>query len=58
MKSRKVLHHNKLIEEVIQQASSRFQPNISIIKRCIEYLIEKEYINRIEGESDKYQYIV
>jgi hypothetical protein len=56
MKSRKLLHHANLVQEVIEQSKSRFQPNLALIKRCIEFLIEKEYLKRIEGETDKYAY--
>jgi len=57
MKARKVLNHVKLVQEVIDQAKSRFTPHIPMIKKCVEGLIEKEYLTRIEGESDKYQYV-
>jgi len=57
MKARKVLNHVNLVQEVIDQAKIRFTPNIPMIKKCIESLIEKEYLTRIEGESDKYQYV-
>jgi hypothetical protein len=57
MKARKQLTHVNLVQEVIEQAKSRFQPNVQMIKKCIEHLIEKEYLTRIEGESDKYQYV-
>ena len=57
MKARKVLTHVNLVQEVLEQAKARFQPHIPMIKKCIEHLIEKEYLTRIEGESDKYQYV-
>jgi len=56
MKARKVLNHNNLIREVIEQARVRFQPNIQMIKKCIEQLIEKEYLQRVD-QSDKYSYV-
>jgi len=56
MKSRKVLHHANLVQEVIEQSKSRFQPNIALIKKCIEFLIEKDYLSRVEGQADKYAY--
>lgn len=57
MKARKVLSHVNLVQEVIQQAKSRFQPHVPMIKKCVEQLIEKEYLTRVEGENDKYQYV-
>jgi len=57
MKARKELTHGALISEVIQQASARFVPNIPMIKKCIETLIEKEYLRRIEGQANHYAYI-
>jgi len=54
MKSRQRLPHSELIQEVIAQTHSRFQPQISLIKQCIETLIEKEYMGRT-GEGD-YEY--
>ncbi|KYQ88157.1 cullin B [Tieghemostelium lacteum] len=57
MKARKTMNHVALIQEVIEHSRLRFQPNIPMIKKCIEQLIEKEYIQRAEGESDKYLYL-
>ncbi|EFA78583.1 cullin B [Heterostelium album PN500] len=57
MKARKSMNHVALIQEVIEHSRLRFQPHIPMIKKCIEQLIEKEYIQRVEGESDKYNYV-
>ncbi|KAK3587967.1 hypothetical protein CHS0354_014484 [Potamilus streckersoni] len=56
MKARKILKHNLLIQEVISQAKSRFFPNVSMIKKCIEALIDKQYIERTQN-SDEYSYV-
>ncbi len=57
MKSRKTLSHVNLIQEVIDQARMRFTPSIPMIKKCVEQLIEREYLARAEGESDRYAYL-
>eukprot|EP00088_Acartia_fossae_P025136 TRINITY_DN259_c0_g1_i1.p1 TRINITY_DN259_c0_g1~~TRINITY_DN259_c0_g1_i1.p1 ORF type:complete len:742 (+),score=174.52 TRINITY_DN259_c0_g1_i1:927-3152(+) len=57
MKSRKVLKHNALIQEVLSQSKSRFVPSISIIKKCIEMLIDKQYIERTANSTDEYSYM-
>ena len=57
MKTRKVLRHNALIQEVINQAKARFSPNVSMIKKCIEVLIDKEYLERSQNSSDEYSYL-
>uniref|UniRef100_A0A4W5MIV9 Cullin 2 n=1 Tax=Hucho hucho TaxID=62062 RepID=A0A4W5MIV9_9TELE len=57
MKARKVLRHNALIQEVINQSKARFNPSISMIKKCIEVLIDKQYIERSQSSSDEYSYV-
>lgn len=51
MKDRKRMSHNDLITEVTKQLSSRFNPAPAAIKKRIEALIEKEYLER--GEDRK-----
>lgn len=57
MKTRKVLKHNELVELVILQASERFRPNVAMIKKCVESLIEKQYLERMPNSADEYSYV-
>ncbi|KAL1502791.1 hypothetical protein ABEB36_007887 [Hypothenemus hampei] len=57
MKSRKVLKHNLLIQEVYAQSKVSFVPSIQLIKKCIESLIDKQYIERTPYSSEEYSYV-
>lgn len=57
MKSRKTLKHQALIQESIGQLASRFKPSVGDIKKAIETLIEKEYVQRQEGSRDVFEYL-
>ena len=54
-RQRKELTHQKLITEVIQQLTARFLPDINMVKKRIESLIEREYLERKE-DSDRPAY--
>ena len=57
MKARKMLHHNDLIAEVTKQLSVRFVPSPQFIKKRIEGLIEREYLEREENDRRMYTYV-
>jgi len=57
MKSRKSAKHNQLIQEVIGLTKNHFTPSILMIKKCIEILIEKQYLERKSGVADEYKYV-
>ena len=57
MKARKALSHNDLIAEVTKQLSIRFQPTPVFIKKRVESLIEREYLERSEAEHRVYMYV-
>jgi cullin 3 len=56
MKSRKKLEHKALINEVIMILAVRFSPKPAMIKKQIESLISREYLERCEGGSS-YNYL-
>ncbi|CAF4127860.1 unnamed protein product, partial [Rotaria sordida] len=57
MKQRKTLKQALLTEEVIHQLSSRFQPKIPVINKCIETLIEEQYLEHQSNENGVLHYL-
>lgn len=54
MKARRTLEHSNLVAEVTKQLASRFVPSPNTIKKRIESLIEREYLERTEGNRQVY----
>ncbi|KAL9096825.1 MAG: hypothetical protein Q9165_000789 [Trypethelium subeluteriae] len=54
MKSRKLITHAELVAEVIKATKSRGQLNVADIKKNIDRLIEKDYMEREENNSYSY----
>jgi cullin 1 len=57
MKSRKVVQHNALVTEVGTQLSHMFKPDLKLIKKRIEDLITREYIERDKDNANTYRYL-
>ncbi|KAK0491562.1 Cullin [Armillaria novae-zelandiae] len=57
MKARKTMKNQALIQEVISQISQRFAPKIPDIKKAVETLLEKEYMERVDGQKDTFAYV-
>jgi len=47
-----------LINETITQLSTQFKPDVSMIKKKIESLLEREYLERMENAAmPSYRYL-
>lgn len=57
MKSRKVLPHQHLVMEVVQQLSRMFKPDFKLIKKRIEDLIAREYLERDKDNPQLFKYL-
>ncbi|GAX18317.1 cullin 3 [Fistulifera solaris] len=57
MKARRRLDHNGLVAEVTKQLQVRFNPSPQFIKKRIESLIDREYLERAENEHRVYNYM-
>ncbi|CAJ2647921.1 unnamed protein product [Trifolium pratense] len=57
MKSRKQLDHNNIIAEVTKEVKSLFLPNPTEIKKRIESLIERDYLERDNIDNNLYRYL-
>ncbi|CAG8507229.1 15618_t:CDS:10 [Gigaspora margarita] len=57
MKIRKNMKFNDLVDEVIAKVSHRFKPKRPEIKKLIDELLEKEFIERMENCKDMFSYI-
>jgi cullin 3 len=58
MKSRKELPHAQLLQQTIEVLTSQFKPDVNMIKKRIESLIEREYLERMdEAPVPSYRYL-
>ncbi|RCI08529.1 hypothetical protein L249_8903 [Ophiocordyceps polyrhachis-furcata BCC 54312] len=51
MKARKRMKHTNLVSETINQIRARFVPKVGDIKKCIEILLDKEYLERLDDDE-------
>ena len=52
MKSRKTMKHQELVMETVNQLKDRFKVETTEIKKAISSLLDREYLERVEGQRD------
>eukprot|EP01018_Ginkgo_biloba_P011463 Gb_23722 [translate_table: standard] len=57
MKSRKVLAHPQLVTECVEQLGRMFKPDFKAIKKRIEDLITREYLERDKDYPNMFRYL-
>eukprot|EP00742_Colponemidia_sp_Colp-10_P006100 GILJ01006527.1.p1 GENE.GILJ01006527.1~~GILJ01006527.1.p1 ORF type:complete len:771 (+),score=137.34 GILJ01006527.1:897-3209(+) len=57
MKARKTLDHQGLVVTVTEQVLSHFKPDPKMIKKCVEDLIGREYLERSKEDPNVYNYL-
>ncbi|KAJ8767678.1 hypothetical protein K2173_018236 [Erythroxylum novogranatense] len=57
MKSRKVLNHQQLTLETVAQLRHMFKPDVKVIKKRIEDLITRDYLERDEDDPNVFRYL-
>ncbi|PWO00002.1 Cullin-domain-containing protein [Tilletiopsis washingtonensis] len=57
MKAKQTLPHNLLVQDVVGATKDRFAPDVKEIKARISSLIEREYMERVDGERGVYRYV-
>lgn len=55
-RARKELAHNLLITEAVNVLTGRFKPDVSMVKKRIEDLLARDYLERVE-DSDATQQV-
>jgi len=58
MKTRKELSHQLLVQEVMSQLQRNFTPPVTMVKKSLESLIDKEYLERVPDSAvNAYRYL-
>ena len=49
--------HAELVKELRVSLAPRLVPEPSLVRRCVEYLMDKEYVTRSESDREVYVYV-
>lgn len=51
MKARKRMTYQQLLMETVHHIRQRFVPPVQDIKKCVEILLDKEYLERLDDDE-------
>ena len=51
------MRHADLMKELSKSLAPRINPDPTLVRRCVEYLIDKEYVARHESDRELYVYV-
>ena len=54
MKSRRVLEYTELVKETVEQVQRWFVPQMPLLKKVVESLVDQEYIRRRDPKTLEY----
>ena len=57
LKAKKTVKHAELLQDIVAQIAARFTVDVAEIKKTFETLIDKEYMERVEGQRGVYRYL-
>ncbi len=57
MKTRRTLAYQLLVGDVMELAKARFAPTVPLVKRAIDDLLEKAYIERSDADKNVLLYV-
>uniref|UniRef100_A0A7I4DQ03 Cullin-1 n=1 Tax=Physcomitrium patens TaxID=3218 RepID=A0A7I4DQ03_PHYPA len=57
MKSRKMLPHQQLVLECVEQLGRMFKPDFKVIKKRVEDLIARDYLERDKDNPNMFKYV-
>lgn len=58
IRQRKELSHAELVSETLAQLASQFKPDVGLVKKKVEMLIDREYLERVdEAAVPSYRYL-
>ncbi|KZV88037.1 Cullin-domain-containing protein [Exidia glandulosa HHB12029] len=57
MKAKRTMMHSDLVQEVVEAVAKHFKPQVDLLKKRIEKMIDEGYMERDEEHRNKYVYV-